>query len=377
LIIDSRSRSRSIGVALATLFVLAIPVSSFAQEASEVPAATAPATEEGTAFPATLGGQLLEVETFTGPEWLAQFSGEEALDTTFIEGTEELVEGLGKTIDDLSVTTALYEPSPGNHAVVAAFKVNGTEARDFVSDAVQLMLGDVVMPELVVRPVAGKYVLRVVDAEMPGVYPRTVYLKDDTAWVIEGDEEYVWDALDQLPGADPIGAMATQTLISQVPLVLDGRRRTVLIEATEPQYMPTLSQRFSPELETWLLDLYLEEGISPAAMIGALSWWGIESEQESIQIEGYQLPGAPAEFVERLLHEVILAETAVDAEGNAVSDLPEGVTRVDGEIAGREVATLDFGPSRQHVFASGDTVWVVTDHVGESEMAEEAIAALP
>jgi hypothetical protein len=217
----------------------------------------------------------------------------------------------------------------------------------------------------------------VVDAEMPGVYPRTVYLKDDTAWVIEGDEEYVWDALDQLPGADPIGAMATQTLISQVPLVLDGRRRTVLIEATEPQYMPTLSQRFSPELETWLLDLYLDEGISPAAMIGALSWWGIESEQESIQIEGYQLPGAPAEFVERLLHEVILAETGVDAEGNPVSDLPEGVTRANREIAGREVATLDFGFSSQHVFSSGDTVWVVTDHVGEPEIAEEAIAALP
>jgi hypothetical protein len=377
LIIDSSSRSRSVGVALAMLFVLAIPASSFAQEASEVPAATPPATQEGTAFPATLGGQVLEVETFTGPEWLAQFSDGGSEDTTFVEGTEGLVEGLGKTLDDLSVTTALYEPSPGNHAVVAAFKVAGTEARDFVSDAVQLMLGDVVTPELVLRPVAGKWVLRVVDAEMPGVYRRTVYLKDDTAWIIEGDEEYVWDALDQLPGADPIGALAAEPLVSQLPLVVNDRRRTGVYEATEPLFLPTLSERLSPELETWKLDLYLEAGISPAQMIGAISWWGIESSQESVQIEGYQLPGAPAEFIERLLHEVILAETAVDAEGNAVSDLPEGVTRVDSEIGGREVATLDFGPSRQHIFASGDTVWVVTDHVGEPEMAEEAIAALP
>jgi hypothetical protein len=359
------------------LFVLAIPASSFAQEASEEPGATASAAEEGTAFPATLGEQVLEVETFTGPEWLAQLSDVGSEDTTFVEGTEELVEGLGKSIDDLSVTTALYEPSPGNHAVVVAFKVAGTEARDFVSDAVQLLLGDLVTPELVLRPVAGKWVLRVVDAEMPGVYPRTVYLKDDTAWIIEGDEQYVWEALDQLPGADPVGAIANQTLVSQLPLVLDDRRRTGLYEATEPLFLPTLSERLSPELETWLLDLYLGEGISPTDMIGAVSWWGIESSQESVQIEGYQLPGAPAEFIERLLHEVILAETGVDAEGNPVSDLPEGVTRVDREIAGREVATLDFGPSSQHVFATGDTVWVVTDHVGEPEMVEEAIAALP
>jgi len=377
LIIDSRSRSRSIGVTLATLLVLAIPASGFAQEASEVPAAAPPATEEGTAFPATLGGQVLEVETFTGPEWLAQFSGEESLDTTFVEGTEGLVDGLGKTIDDLSVTTALYEPSPGNHAVVAAFKVAGTEARDFVSDAVQLMLGDVVTPELVLRPVAGKWVLRVVDAEMPGVYPRTVYLKDDTAWIIEGDEEYVWDALDQLPGADPIGALAAEPLVAQLPLVVNDRRRTGLYEATEPLFLPTLSERLSPELEAWLLDLYLEAGISPASMIGAISWWGIESSQESIQIEGYQLPGAPPEFVERLRRKVILAEFYEVLEGVLVSDLPAGVTRTDGEVGGRQVSTLDFGPAKQHVFSSGDTVWVVTDHVGEPKMAEEAIAALP
>jgi hypothetical protein len=260
---------------------------------------------------------------------------------------------------------------------VAAFKVAETEARDFVSDAVQLMLGDVVMPELVVRPVAGKFVRRVVDAEMPGVYPRTVYLKDDTAWIIEGDEPYVWEALDQLPGADPIGAIATQSLVSQLPVVLDGRRRTELYEFTAPLFLPTLSERLSPARETWLLDLYLEAGVSPAEMIGAVSWWEIASNPEGIQVEGYQLPGAPAEYIERLLHEVILAETGVDAEGNPVSDLPEGVTRVDREIAGRDVATLDFGFSSQHVYSSGDTVWVVTDHAGEPDMAAEAVAALP
>jgi hypothetical protein len=240
------------------------------------------------------------------------------------------------------------------------------------------MLGDVVEPELALRPVAGKWVLRVIDAQMPGVYPRTVYLKDDTAWIIEGDEAYVWDALDQLPDADANPEQAFEPMIFQLPLVLDGRRRTGLYEETQPLLLPTLSGRFGPDLETWLLDLYLASGITPSEMIGALTWWGIDAFEESVQIEGYQLPGAPAELVDRLRGEIILAETdEVGEDGTFISDLPEGVTRTDGEIAGRAVATLDFAGALQHVFSSGDTVWVVTDHVGEPEMAEEAIAALP
>lgn len=375
--IDSGSR-RSVGVALAALLVLTIPASGLAQEAPERPAVVA-TTASGIAFPTTLAGQALEVETFSGPEWLAQFSGGEAEDTTFIEGTEGLLDGLGKSIEDLDVATALYQPSEGNHAVVAAFRIADTQAREFVRDAVRLVLGDVVEPELALRPVAGKWVLRVVDAEMPGVYSRTVYLKDDTAWIIEGDEVYVWDALDQLPDAEPTGDQAAEPMILQMPLLLDGRRRTGLLEATEPLFLPTLSGRISPDLEAWLLDLYLEVGMAPSEMIGAVAWWGIESSEDSIQIEGYQLPGAAAELVEQLRSRVILGETGEPGDDGQppASDLPAGVTRTDGEIAGRAVATLDFAGAQQHVISSGDTVWVVTDHVGEPEMAEEAIAALP
>jgi hypothetical protein len=380
LFVDTTSRS-SIGVALAALLMLAIPAAVLAQEASESPASGEPAAQAdgGIAFPTTLGGQVLDVEAFSGPEWLAQFSGDGAEDATFLEGTEGLVEGLDKTIDDLSVKTALYQPSEGNHAVVAAFRIDGSESRQFAQDAVRLMLGDVVAPELALRPVAGKWVLRVFDAAMPGVYPRTVYLKDDTAWIIEGDDVYVGDALDQLPASDAAGAVAAEPMISRLPLVLDGRRRTELYEATEPFDLPTLGGRLGPELESWLLDLYLGTGLTPSSMVGAITAWGVLFSQESLEIEGYQLPGAATEFVERLRREIILAETGeVGEDGQIpVSDLPEGVTRIDGEIAGRAVVTLDFGGAQQHVFSSGDTVWVVTDYVGETEMAAEAIAALP
>lgn len=354
-----RGRVRAVGVALIGLLALALsaPASAQTESAEDLP------------FPTTtFTGEVLEVETFSGPEYVAQFSAGDATDTTFIEGTEALVSGVGKTLDDLTVKTALYQQSEGNVAIVAAFRIAGTEAREFAPDAIQLLLGDVVMPELRLRPLAGKWVLRVVDATMPGVYPRTVFLNDDTAWIIEGDEQYVFDALDQIPDLEPSGAESEESLIASLPLELDGRRRTGLYEATEPLFLPTLAEHLGDELETWLLDLYLDGGLTPAEMIGVVTWWGIETSQDSVQIEGYRLPGSNAELVERLTSEVLLSAGAAP---------PDGVARTEQSIAGRDVTTLDFGTVKQHIFSSDDTAWVVTDNTGEPEMVEEAIAALP
>ena len=350
-------RHRLVGPALAALLALTVPASALAQD-----------PDADFAFPVTLDGLPLDVETFSGAEYIAQFSGGEATDTTFIEGTEGLVEGVGRSIDDLTVKSALFEPSEGNHAAVVGFQIDGAEARDFATDAARLLLGDVETPGFVLRPVAGKWALRVVDATMPGVYPRTLFLKDDTAWIIEGDEPYVWDVLDQLPDVPQADSVVAADLASNLPLQLDGRRRTGLYEATEPLFLPTLSQNLGAALETWLVDAYLDGGLTPAEMIGAITWWGIESSEDSVQIEGYQLPAASPELIEQLYREVIL---------NDGTELPEGITRSDGAFGGREVTTIDFVTSKQHMFVSGDTIWIVTDHVGEPEMAEEAVAALP
>jgi hypothetical protein len=316
-------------------------------------------------FPTSLGGEPIDIVTLSGPEYVAQFTDGENADPAFVEGVEALVADAGKTLDDLTVKSALYQPSEGNHAVVAAYTIDGIPARDFAPQAVQLLLGDVATPEFLLRPVAGKWVLRVADAEMPGVYPRTVFLNDDTAWVIEGDEQYVWDALDQLPAVEPAGAQVDDQMIASLPLELDGRRRTGLYEATEPLFLPTLSEHLGDALEQWLLDLYMDAGVTPAEMIGVVTWWGVESSQDSVQIEGYRLPGDESELVDRLVSEVILGTTL------------EGVSRSEETIAGRDVTTLDFGTLKQHVYSSGDTAWVVTDNVGETEMVEEAITALP
>ena len=195
--------------------------------------------------------------------------------------------------------------------------------------------------------------------------------KDDTVWIIQGDEAYVYDALDQLPDPDPVVARAGEALASDVPVVLDGRRRTVLYEVTEPLALPTVFDRLT---EDYLLDLYLEAGISPAEMLGVIAWWGVLAPQESIQIEGYRLPDPASDIAERLRSEIVLGEGAI---ASSYAQLVENVPQTEQEIAGRVVVTLDYGQVKQYVFDGADTLWVVTDHVGETEMVEEAIAALP
>jgi len=365
------SRAKLLTAMLASALTLALSVPALAQDASESPAAAVESASID--FPLMLGGELLATEAYTGSEWLAQFSD---ADSAFIEGTEALVESVGKTLDDLSVKSALYTPSEGNHAVVAAFRIDGIDAREFTPDAVQLMLGDVPTPELLLRPLGTKWALRVVDAEMPGIYPRTVYVLDDTVWIIEGDEDYVWEALDQLPDPAHVTVSPADTLVSEIPMALDGRRRIGLYEATEPLFLPTFEQHLGPSIEPWLRDLYFDAGISPSEMLGVVAWWGVETVQDGIQIEGYRLPGGASEAVEALRHDIFLGG---GPESTTPSPILEGIGQVEQEIGGRTVTTLDYDPARQHVFSSanGDTVWVVTDHVGEADLAEEAIAALP
>ena len=107
-------RTRVAAVALATVFALALPTTGLAQDATQSPAASAaPAVDaSGIDFPVMLGGQLLAAETFSGPEWLARAAEGATNDPTYAERTQALVESVGKSIDDLTVRTALVRADP-------------------------------------------------------------------------------------------------------------------------------------------------------------------------------------------------------------------------------------------------------------------------
>jgi hypothetical protein len=380
-LITRSRRRRTAALALAAAFVLAGSLPALAQDAAE------PASEDdtGIAFPVMLGGQLLSPTTYDGEAWLEQFSGEDP-DTVFIDGTNDLLESVGASLDDLSVKSALYEPVENEAAVVLAMRIEGTDARAWVEGAVDVLVADVTEPGLVMRPLGSKWALRVTDQAMPGVYPRTVYLVGDTAWFIQGDNDSVFDALSQLPDAAPVGTSSADSLFTDVPLTLGGERRIGLYESTEPLFLPTLGERLGDNIESWLLDLYLEAGISPSEMLGVITWWGLEAAQDGIQIEGYRLPDGGEELTARLLDEIFLVrppEVSIDPESEAALELDpvaaalQGVDFGEEEIAGQTVTTLDYGDTLQYIYSSADTIWVINDPLGERDKVEEAIAALP
>lgn len=349
------------------LLTMGLPGVALAQSPSAAPSAAESAAAT-MPFPTTLAGQPLDVKRYTGAEWLAETSAVAPDDAAFASGTLAMLESVGATIDDLSVTSALAEPTPGTPAVIIGLQVEGVEARRLVGQSARLLLGDIEEPEFVLRPIGSRWVLRVVDAAIPGVYPRTVYLDGDTAWFIGADEGYVQELLEQLPEQSVAPSSDDAGLVSALPVVLDGRRRSGLYESREPLFLPAFDQRLGPAMEAWLLDLYLSEGIAPSDLLGAIAWWGDDSDEQSVEVEGYQVPGASPEILERLRTQVFLGD------GSA---LPDEVGRVEQEFGGHAVTTIDFGYSTQHIFSSSDTVWVVTDHADEPALTEEAVAALP
>jgi hypothetical protein len=362
-----------VAVLVAAGTVLAAP--AMAQEAADSPApaaaaSTVPEASGDIPFPSTLGDAPLEVQTYTGPEWLVASASGTAEDAAYAEQTEALLASLGKTIDDFTVKSALAQPTGGNPVVIAGIRILGTEARTWIRETVRLFLGDLEQPELLMRqPLAAQWVLRVVDAATPGAYPRTVVIDGDTAWIIGGDEEHVQDLLGQLPIPQGPTSVEPELLSSRLPAELGGMRRAALYESIEPLFLPTLSESLGPAFEDWLLDVYLDEGIRPADLVGTDTWWGLRAPEEGIEIEGYLVPGGSPEAVERLLRDVFLA---------GGETLPVEVGRVEEEVGGRAVTTIDRGGGvKRHFFVSEGVVWVVTDHAGQPDLAAEAIAALP
>ena len=185
-----------------------------------------------------------------GSEWLAG-SGATGTpeDAAYAEATQALLESLGKDIDDLVVRSALAQPSEGNQAVIVAMRIAGVEARDFVEQAVRILLSDVAEPGFVLRPLGSRWVLRVTDEAIPGVYPRTVYIDGDTAWIIGADEPYVVELLEQLPVTAPRAVVDADMVSRRLPVELDGRRRAGLFETIEPLFLPALAERLGPAFE--------------------------------------------------------------------------------------------------------------------------------
>ncbi len=147
-------------------------------------------------FPVTIDGRSLEVRTWDGPAWIARHEDEGIDDPTTIERTEALLESFDKTLDDLRIHAALHERVPGDVSTITTVTIDGVPARDTTDGVLALMAPEILQPEALPRRVAEQRVLRVVDGSMPGAYPLTLLLANDTTWLIRADrpllDEIVW-----------------------------------------------------------------------------------------------------------------------------------------------------------------------------------------
>ena len=154
-------------------------------------------------FPTDVGWPR-EVETWSGPEWIARLDPVMHSDANVIRATEALVAAADATLDDLTITTVLLEPNPGNFASIAAVHIPGARALDLLDPVIPVIAAHIAEPRISWRRVGERWVARVFDDAMPGVYPVTFYPAGDTVWVFQADLSLVERVVAELPSQEEL-----------------------------------------------------------------------------------------------------------------------------------------------------------------------------
>ena len=141
----------------------------------------------------------MKVTSLSGSEWRALYGSGSPMDAAALEGIEGFAASIGVRMEDLSMASALHEPSSGNHDAIAAVRIRGADASEFIGPVIGLMLGDILEPQLSTVSISGKEVTRVVDALVQGIYPRYVHAVGDVVWIIEAEEPELSEILALLP----------------------------------------------------------------------------------------------------------------------------------------------------------------------------------
>jgi hypothetical protein len=358
-----------LAAALLAAFLVTLPAAALAQDAT-------PAADLAADFPDTLGGNELAVETFAGQAWLERMDAASPEGQAVAEKTQALLDAAGASIDDLTIATALYEPSDGNHAAITAVEIAGASAADLVSPTIGLLLGDVANPAISVRQLGSRHILRVADADQPGAYPRTVYPMGDTVWVVEAEQPVLLEIVEALPGE------ASQPLSDPAP-VLAGEMPFLL--GDEPRYQLQISsgwgdllstapgEMFGPQFEDAEVRLYLTEGLTADDLSTALGIWNTAA--DGTFILGFKIGGADEEVMRAVMDEVIIPSISVGSQQP---------TTEERDLAGQRLTVVsDQGVEEEmraqatyNFVVAGDTVWMVNLASADDAVLTEAVEAL-
>jgi len=158
------------------------PITIEAWQPLEVAPSSASSNDDLAAlFPTSINGQPLEVESWSEDEWVARQDPGTRDAAPVIEA---LAAARDKTLEDLEISTTLFELHPGNFATIAAARLHGVDASDLFEPAADLMLGTIERPDLEWRSVGDTWVISIRDASLPGAYPVYAYPVDDSIWFV-------------------------------------------------------------------------------------------------------------------------------------------------------------------------------------------------
>jgi cyclophilin family peptidyl-prolyl cis-trans isomerase len=144
-------------------------------------------------FPEQLGGEPLSVSSFTGQEILSQSSADNP-------GIQELVAALatqGKTLDDLTLASALQETDNGAASIVA-IRVKGADAFSLLDRIGALITG---YADLQATPgeVGGKQVSVLTDGPDNGQQRAYGYANGEVLWIVQATQGLEQELLAALP----------------------------------------------------------------------------------------------------------------------------------------------------------------------------------
>lgn len=139
-------------------------------------------------FPATLAGEPLEIQSFSGAE-IRSFG-----DTDAMAQVEAALTEAGKTFDDLSLAFG-YNMSGG----ITAIRIKGMDTASVLDRLLPLLLESIEDPVQTPTEVAGKPVIKVTDAQNADAPAQYLYPRGEVIWQVTAEEPMLTEAFTALP----------------------------------------------------------------------------------------------------------------------------------------------------------------------------------
>ena len=260
-----RAGRYTIGLAASLLMLVSLPLTAFAQAPSPDPSVSgappaspaaaasagspAPATPGGPAFPTNLGGTPLDVQTYSGEE-LARRVPRRHRGERGLRGRPggPARHRWARALDDLTVTSALAEPTPGQpgrHPGAPGRRRPGARVRPAGRRPAAWRHRPSPSSRCARWAAAGccAWSMRPSRASTRARCTWT----GDTAWIIGGDEDYVVELLEQLPAAVlQHGRQRRRCWPGSCPSSWTVAVGRVLYEVREPLFLPAMSCASGP-----------------------------------------------------------------------------------------------------------------------------------